>query len=239
MRYGLWGLIVLVGLLGGCPGAGSGVVDLTFDFSQGDEGWEAGVADYSPDNEIEFETDVRELPAELDPEGTGLFISGRNSSDDLFLFLTREVGPADGVQANQAYEVSFTIVFASNAPSGCAGVGGAPGEGVTLKAGATATQPQVVLDQDFYSLNVDKGQQTIGGPAASVVGDIANGIECEAALEQGSPYVSLTRNHAHDTTVTADATGRLWLLVGTDSGFEATTALYYQRIDVTLTAVAE
>jgi len=31
----------------------------------------------------------------------------------------------------------------------------------------------------------------------------------------------------------------LWLLVGTDSGFEATTALYYQRIEVTLTPVAQ
>jgi len=30
----------------------------------------------------------------------------------------------------------------------------------------------------------------------------------------------------------------LWLLVGTDSGFEALTGLYYQRIDVTLTPVS-
>ena len=33
---------------------------------------------------------------------------------------------------------------------------------------------------------------------------------------------------------TADAAGRLWLLVGTDSGFEGTTRLYYKTIRVTL-----
>jgi hypothetical protein len=32
----------------------------------------------------------------------------------------------------------------------------------------------------------------------------------------------------------ADAQGRLWLIVGTDSGFEATTSLWYTRIDVRL-----
>jgi hypothetical protein len=39
--------------------------------------------------------------------------------------------------------------------------------------------------------------------------------------------------------VNANASGELWLLVGTDSGFEGTTALYYQRIDVRLVPVPQ
>jgi hypothetical protein len=38
--------------------------------------------------------------------------------------------------------------------------------------------------------------------------------------------------------VNANSRGELWLLVGTDSGFEGLTALYYQRIDVTLAPVS-
>ena len=46
-----------------------------------------------------------------------------------------------------------------------------------------------------------------------------------------------TRPSASVTTRCAmPAMGALWLLVGTDSGFEGLTALYYQRIEVTLTA---
>ena len=39
--------------------------------------------------------------------------------------------------------------------------------------------------------------------------------------------------------VTTDEGGRLWLIVGTDSGFEGLTTLYYTRIDYTLDPVVE
>lgn len=48
----------------------------------------------------------------------------------------RRIGPDDGLVAEAAYEVSYVVRFASNAPSGCAGVGGAPGESVWKKVGA-------------------------------------------------------------------------------------------------------
>jgi hypothetical protein len=89
-------------------------------------------------------------------------------------------------------------------------------------------------------MNVDKGNQGIGGPAASVIGNIANGIPCDEIpdLEQ-APYVSLRRRHIHTSAITASADGDLWLLVGTDSGFESLTALYYQRIAVLLMPVSD
>jgi hypothetical protein len=76
---------------------------------------------------------MRALPAGVEPTGNGYYIAGNNHSDDLFMFLKRKLGPADGVQPNTAYRLKFKIVFASNAPSGCLGIGGAPGEGVTHK----------------------------------------------------------------------------------------------------------
>lgn len=127
-------------------------------------------------------------------------------------------------------------------PSGCAGVGGAPGESVFLKAGASPAEPLALLGPPSsdprvspnLGMNVDKSNQSQGGIAASVTGNIANGQPCDLGLR---PFVSLQRTHQHTSLVNASSRGELWLLVGTDSGFEALTALYYQRIDVSLVPV--
>ena len=37
--------------------------------------------------------------------------------------------------------------------------------------------------------------------------------------------------------VSADSEGRVWLIVGTDSGFEGLSAFYYTRVSYTLSAV--
>jgi len=219
------------------------VVRASFDFREGALGWEAGFADYSPSNgDLRLEVGLRPLPPELAVDGTGFYIQGVNRSDDLFMFLKRRLGPEEGVRPNQTYRVVFNLTFASNAPSDCIGVGGAPGESVYLKAGASPIEPISVLDEEenHYRMNVDKGNQGIGGPAASVIGNIANGIPCDEVADlEHALYVSLTRRHVHPLAITASADGALWLLVGTDSGFESLTALYYQRVEVLLIPISD
>ena len=113
----------------------------------------------------------------------------------------------------------------------------APGESVYLKAGATPTDP-VSTGNDLNELNVDKGfqSQSQGGQAASVAGDIANGVPAEEAGNTPK-YVSIRRRHIHTTGATTTGSGELSLLVGTDSGFEGVTGLYYQRVTATLIPV--
>lgn len=220
-------------------GAPAETISASFDFSESDQGWESGFADLprDPDEIYELESGLRDLPAELGVDGTGYLLQSHNRSDDVFMYLKRHLGAEDGVLPNQAYQVRFTITFASNAPTGAVGIGGAPGESVTLKAGAGPVEPEAVPQDDGNTrMNVDKGNQAVGGPAASVVGDIANGEEPVDGGDQ--PYVSMTVEHTHTVSARADAEGNLWLLVGTDSGFEGLTALYYQKIDVVLVPVA-
>lgn len=209
-------------------------VGVEFDFRQGAQGWEAGFAEYSPEMEdMMLEAGIRSLPPELGINGTGYYIQGMNRSDDLFMFLKRPLGTDDGVVPGQEYRVALTIVFASNAPSGAVGIGGAPGESVYLKAGASTVEPEVYLDSadNHYRMNVDKGSGNSGnGTAASVIGHIANGL----SAEEDPRYVSLQRRHEHQYTVNASQEGELWLLVGTDSGFEGLTGIYYQNIAVKL-----
>jgi hypothetical protein len=82
-----------------------------------------------------------------------------------------------------------------------------------------------------HRLNVDKGEQASGGANAQVLGDITNGsTDCTTPS-----YRSITRdNRSTPFHITSDDQGQLWLLVGTDSGFEGITALYYDTIRVVL-----
>ena len=219
-------------------GARAEAVTKSFDFSKGAQGWDADFADLPTDagDTYELESGVDDLPDDLGVDGTGYKLQSHNRSDDVFMFLKRKLTAADGIVAGQEYQVKFTIKFASNAPSGAVGIGGAPGESVFLKAGASTVEPTTVVEDGYDRLNVDKGNNSQGGTAASVVGHIANGLEPQDG-QASVPYASLTREHAHTATVKADAQGNLWLLVGTDSGFEGLTAIYFQNIEVTLTPV--
>lgn len=214
-------------------------LSIQYDFRNGAQGWEAGFAEYHRDMEMQLEAGLRPLPPELDVTGTGFYLQGMNRSDDLFMYLSRRLTPDEGIVPGQEYRVSFHIVFASNAPTGAVGIGGAPGESVFLKAGATAVNPEPYLDENgYWMMNVDKGGGNSGeGPAATIVGTVQNGLDAEEIDIQHPPYVSLQKTHEHGYTATATNEGELWLLVGTDSGFEGLTGLYYQEISIILTPV--
>lgn len=218
--------------------AGASTVAASYDFTRGDLGWSPGFADLPLDANASYELDagLRNLPPGVGEGGTGFLLQGHNRSDDLFMFLKKKLGAADGIRAGQTYEVRFRLTFASNSPSGAVGIGGAPGEAVALKAGAGPIEPAAVPASGGYArLNIDKGDQSTGGPAASVAGDVANGQEPVGSGPQ--PYVTVTKTHTHSFAARADADGNLWLLVGTDSGFEGLTAVYFQRIDVELAPI--
>jgi len=220
------------------PPPDDAAVTLSYDFEEGSDGWASEVTDHTAatrPQDVVSRTGVS--PPGLDA-GTDFFhLAASNPSDDVFLYLFREVTDA-GLHGGRSYDAAFTVAFASDAPTGCAGIGGAPGEAVYLKVGATADQPVPVTTDGDSRLSVDKGGQSQGGTAAVVAGTIDNGIPCEQALESDqAPYAMVTRTGTvEDVTVAED--GSLWLFVGTDSGFEGRTSIYYDRIEVTLTPAA-
>jgi hypothetical protein len=182
---------------------------------------------------MELEARIRPLPPELNVPGNGFFFRGRNHSDDLFMFMKKKLTAADGIRPLQSYRASFHVVLASNAGAECGGIGGAPGDSVYLKTGATGREPRVVLAEDqHYRMTVDIGNQSHGGRDASVAGNISTpSTDCRG----DSPFMTIERVHVHPFSVTANQFGELWLLIGTDSGFEGITSLYYQSVSVTLT----
>jgi hypothetical protein len=206
---------------------------VSFDFARGAQGWVGDFADYPAGSEAfyELEAGIAPLPDDLRGGATALRLRGNNHSDDLFLFAR---GPVDGLVPGATYDVRVNLVIASAAPAGAVGIGGAPGEGVSMKAGATTGEPTTWVDRGFVLLDADKGNQSTGGANATVIGDLA------VATTLDAPRFKLKRlawGRRPALQVTADATGRAWLFAGADSGFEGTTTLYLVRAKARLVRV--
>jgi len=206
-----------------------------FDFAVSDHGFVAGFADY-PSREFDpalydFVANRRARPANLG--GTpALFIGGSNRSDDLFMFWKKRI---TGLPPNTPVRLTMEIEFASKYTVGLIGIGGPPGEGVVVKAGAVPIEPQPFIDpqtDNWWRMNLDKGNQSVGGADMTVVGHVGkpdDGTESYAALVLGQHGAAMTAATAAD--------GSLWLVFGTDSGFEGRSELYYSRLVVWIDTV--
>lgn len=218
----------------GCGGGGSNgqspdaplpdkTIHLKADFNEGIVGWNGGYADYTvgtaPNDVIwEFKT----LPTPL--LGSGYYLSGTNKSDDLFIYIKRKF---TGFDPNSHYQATFEVKLGTNVPSGCSGVGGAPGEGVTIFAGASRTEPETVLLTDGnFRVNIDRGNQGTSGKEALVLGNIAN---TTPNCSEWS-YQSKTLANSLPLDVISNENGEMWVLVGMDSGFESFSQIYLQSI---------
>jgi hypothetical protein len=196
---------------------------IRIDFAQGTQGWIADFADYpvGQDDFYELEADYRTLPEPLNTTENAQYISGNNHSDDLWMYIT---GQVVGLEQNRRYIVCFEVELATSVPNGCVGVGGAPAGDVTVKAGASTIEPEAVIRGGDWRMNVDKGQQVNGGENALVMGDMANSVPCGDPQRWELKQLSSGRQ---SVDVETDGSGSVWLFVGTDSGFEATTSVYY------------
>lgn len=194
------------------------------DFNAGLDGWSGGFSDYPVGSQVDYflEWGWRLLPAPF--SGHGFHLAGTNRSDDLFMFMKRRV---TGLLPDTEYLFAVEVTFATNAPQGCVGTGGAPGESVYLKAGITAAEPFPIRDNDSWIMNIDKGNQGNGGKNALVIGNIAN----TSRLCADTPYQMKTvAGVPVPSPVKTSSDGSLWLMIGTDSGFESMTSLYYTAV---------
>lgn len=95
-----------------------------------------------------------------------------------------------------------------------------------MKAGASSKEPTKYLEGDFYKFSLDKGNQLEGGKELVTIGDASNGLS-----EPGFKVVN-RNNTSKLVTVKPNEKGEIWLCVGTDSGFEGLSVLYYDKITV-------
>lgn len=67
--------------------------------------------------------------------------------------------------------------------------------------------------------------QSSNGEDMKVIGNIGNGTE---------EFIYSLRKLSGECTGKTDDQGNLWMIFGTDSGFEATTTLYYTSVHIKL-----
>lgn len=229
----LIGLAVLLGIFASCQKDNiTNPVEpreFIFNFQTNSEDWIGDFADYPNQLNIDnynLEYSYSKLPEPLNINKGALKQSGTNRSDDLFMFIKKKI---NGLLPNKNYNISLEVEFATNAPSGAIGVGGAPGEGVAIKAGGSTFEPLKVIDNydNWYRMNIDKGNQQIDGKDMKKIGDFSNGTDLNT-------YKLKTLKTISPLSIKSNSNGEVWIIIGTDSGFEATTTIYYNMIKVSI-----
>jgi len=206
----------------------SSKMDYSFDFNSiGMENWMSFFSDY-PEGEENFYELIFEssnLPEPLDTNLKALKISGNNHSDDLFSAVYRKF---DGLQPNKNYSITFDIDFASNAPTNAFGVGGSPD--LSIGAGGISYVPKNTLDSNIqhYQPNFESKLQ---GHLSNEVFQVLGTIGVSDIIP--TPFMIINRNNLNNPIeVMSNSDGEVWLMIATDSGYEATTTLYYTSIKI-------
>lgn len=203
---------------------------VTVDFTT-DATWTAGFSDFSPGMEpqVQFESGLRPVPPNVG--GNGFLLAGDNPADDVALFVWRKV---ENLRPNANYKIETRVELATNSPADCFGIGGAPGESVVFKAGASDLEPALSLNaENLMTLNLDKANQSESGEDLKVIGHLAS---AEAGTCEAPVYAKKTiESEGEGPIVRSSADGSLWLVLTTDSGYEGRTELYLlsARIEMT------
>jgi len=216
------------------PPPSPGTINFPFSFATNLAGWEPAYSDYTLGQEasIDFAFGHERLPAPLDNR-SGLFLSSNNRSDDVFMFAARLL---DGLARSTRYRVDLEITLATNAPPNCPGIGGSPGEGVTVKAGAVGFRPETVIQTaNFVTVNFSKGNQTQGGSDVVAIGNLAQ--TTSGSCTSPDYRLKTLSIGSGGPIVTSDSSGRVWLVIGTDSGFEGLTKVYFLEGSARLTPI--
>src|SRR5262245_48799539 len=204
-----------------------------YTFESGSAGLLPAFCDYNlGTGGLDFLAEVRALPDEVKISGknrSAYYLQSVNRPDDIFMYLRGMLSETDGLISDQEYKLAFQINFASNSRN-CPGVGGSESS-VWLKAGGSTLEPVPLLQANNYlSINVDKGDQQEGGKNLGSIGSIWNGQE---GCDEAPRYILLQRDYEHPFPTRAVAsTAQRWFAVGTESGYESLTGVYYHSITV-------
>lgn len=201
--------------------------EFNFTFENGTEGWRSYFSDYHVDGEDFYELDFQHtnLPLPLDTTVKALMITGHNHSDDLISMIYRKF---DGLEPAKTYAVTFNIDLASNTASNSFGIGGSPD--IAIGAGGLPFAPSSSIDDEgLYRPNFTSALQSkLSNDTLKMLGTIGVGEDVHI-------FTMINRNNNNSPiNITTNDKGEMWLLIGTDSGYEGITTLYYTSIKISL-----
>ena len=217
-------IIIILATLIVMSGCAAKTKTMKFTFESGNEGFESIFADYHDDGNNLSTYDMhwgKEKPT-IENASTALYLQGTNRSDDLFMGYFKKL---TGLKSMTEYTFKIKFSIGTDAEAGSIGVGGSPAESVYVKAGIVDKLPKIALDgQGVYRLNVDIGNQATGSQQVPVVGNFAK--------PEGSKEGYVYKAMEVEVNAKTDASGTVYLLIGTDSAFEGMTKYYLDDVTV-------
>jgi len=197
------------------------------------DGWSAVFAEY-PDGGNEFyelNSGIKNLPEPLDQTKKAFMLSGNNHSDALQMWLVKQLS---GLASESKYSIETEVELASKYPDGSVGIGGSPGNSVHLVS-KFATKGYTLEKGKSEGDNVQLVLKKVEAVPESVMnidlGDVS-------IISDQYVYKLINRKKSSESNVVVtDKDGKLWAVVGTWSGFEGISTLYYTRIKFTLTKI--
>lgn len=209
----------------------NGYVDYEFDMEK-DIDFSDIVADvpldFMEDNFYDYEFSVEDSP--IENMGKAIRIVGDNHSDDMFMGFYKKI---TGLEGNKEYIFKLGFDLGTNVSSNMMGIGGSPGSSVYVKAGIIPIEPKTIVKNDYYRIeNIDKANQSKSGKDLKVItdlqktsGDTSNDYEYKKVMQY---FIAKTNDD-----------GEAYIMIGTDSGFEGLTEVYYDNIKLSVREATE
>jgi hypothetical protein len=221
-------LLVILTFLTGCSQPEDdrfNIFSESYDFTLSPWGWEAGYTGYpvseTPEGDTiyNFETDYTDSPFS-EGDGMALRLTCNNESGEIFMYVKKKVS---GLHPNTTYSIVYSIGVLSEAVLG---------DGVMLKAGASFVEPQKVIHDGHYELNLDKGDYQESGGNLVLLGELGGPFDGAGYLYNSFSNASAPRRF----TAKTNNIGELWLIVGTESRVPGINTVYYSEVQVIFSA---
>ncbi|MGB5822579.1 MAG: copper amine oxidase N-terminal domain-containing protein [Proteocatella sp.] len=209
-----------------------GYVDYVFDLEE-DTDFTDIVADVPTDymEEDFYEYNFKITPSPVAKMGSAIRIDGSNHSDDMFMAFYKKIG---GFKPNETYIYKLSFDIGTNVPKGMSGIGGSPGSSVWVKAGIVPAVPLMEVDNiNHYRItNLDKSNQNQSGADLKVVSNMEKESD---DYSEDFEYKTIVKYFI----ATTNENGEVYVVIGTDSGFEGLTTVYYDNIKLSVKEATE
>ncbi len=189
-------------------------------FSMDNEGWQPAYSGYPAQGEEGYELNIERNAIPTPFSGrNGMFFSGKNYSNRLFLFVKKEI---TGLEANTAYSIIFNMSIISE-------INPDPGAGdrIFVKVGAMTDRP-ITTQTGMVANNIKMGERGKSGRDMFMLGVV------EKAKNTPGWGNQILHNYHQPLMVNTDNRGRLWLIVGFEPEMVEMPPFYLSSVRVVL-----
>lgn len=184
--------------------------------------------DYMENDFYSYAYKIEQSP--IENMGKAIYMTGDNHSDDMFMGFYKRI---TGLEANQQYIFKLSFDLGTNVPGEMMGIGGSPGSSVYVKAGIVSSEPSTIVRNDYYRFDdIDKANQSQSGKDLKVVTDMIKGSNDSS---ESYEYKKVMQYFI----ATTNSNGEAYITIGTDSGFEGITEVYYDNIKLSVREATE